>query len=120
MLQCQSLMRLTRSQQTIQDIEDALFNSAVSFGKPAARRYRNLIQTAMRDVAADPELTDSSTISSAPENLRIYHLRHSKQRAVVDGLSVKRPRHVLIYQVKPISVVIVRVLHERMDFDRHL
>jgi toxin ParE1/3/4 len=102
------------------DIKDALRWSLVNFGQSALRRYQRLIAVAISEVAANPRLTHSYELPALQPGIRLYHLRHSRGRARVDGQSVREPRHFLIYTVLADEVVIVRLLHERMEISRHL
>ncbi|MBL9207608.1 MAG: type II toxin-antitoxin system RelE/ParE family toxin [Opitutaceae bacterium] len=102
------------------DIKDALRWSLVNFGQPALRRYQRLIAVAISEVAANTRLTHSYELPALQPGIRLYHLRHSRRRARVDGQVVRAPRHFLVYTVAPDEVVIVRLLHERIEISRHL
>ena len=114
-------MKFTRTAEALEDIDEALFWSASNFGRAAARRYRNPIATAIREIALDPELAGSRELRGIPGGIRLYHISLSRNRAAVDGLIVKRPRHFISYRLLDSETVeIVRVLHDSMDVDRHL
>lgn len=51
--------------------------------------------------------------------MRLYHLRHCRKRAELEGLVVKLPRHFILYRSASIGrIQIIRVLHDSMDIDR--
>lgn len=102
------------------DIKNALKWSAENFGKVACHRYKQLIAVALAEIAANPELAHSYQPTGLQKGVRLYHLKHSRTRAVVEGQIVRRPRHFIAYMVIGSDTVIVRVLHERMEITRHL
>lgn len=52
---------------------------------------------------------------------RTYHLRHSRDHVDDTVGRVRRPRHFLLYRMRSDGdVEIARVLHDRMDLERHL
>lgn len=102
------------------DIKDVLKWSAENFGQAAARRYQDLLRVALSDIAADPALDHSYEVRGLQTGIRLYHLRHSRTRAAVEGQMVKSPRHFIAYLVRDADVVIVRVLHDRMEIARQL
>ena len=114
-------MTFRRTPEALRDLEDCLVWSAANFGNAAARRYQMLIATALHEIATDPALRGSRRIDEFPPGIRLYHLSHSRKRAVLDGLVVKRPRHFVVYHVLPSGMVeILRVLHDSMDIAQHL
>ncbi len=109
-------MRLIQTEDAILDIEEALLWSATHFGKSAARRYARLIATAISEIATDPNLAGSRAAPDLQEGMRLYHLTHSRKRAPIDGVIVKRPRHFIAYRsLDPTTIEIVRILHDSMD-----
>ncbi|MEM7147490.1 MAG: type II toxin-antitoxin system RelE/ParE family toxin [Verrucomicrobiota bacterium] len=111
-------MTFSQTEDATQDIEEALLWSAEHFGRAAARRYRSLIATAILEIVANPDLAGSRNVHGLPCGIKIYHIRHSKTRAAVDGLIVKRPRHFIAYRLLDSQMVeIVRVLHDSMDIE---
>ena len=55
------------------------------------------------------------------EEVRSYHLRHSRDRAATPYGIVRRPRHLLLYRVISADVIGVgRILHDAMDIDQHV
>ena len=102
------------------DIKDALKWSAENFGKVACLRYKKLLEVALAEIAANPELPHSYQPPGLQRGVRLYHLKHSRTRAAVKGQIVRRPRHFVSYTVIGTDTVIVRVLHDRMEITRHL
>lgn len=114
-------MRLSYSARAQRDIENCLLWSALRFGRPAALRYRALIAKAIKEIVDDPLLTGSTDVRGLQSGIRLYHLRHSRRRAVVDGLIVKRPRHFIAYRVSDAGrIQVLRVLHDSMSLDENL
>lgn len=88
------------------------------FGSAAARRYEALIHAAITDVAASPDRVGAKERPELGGGIRSWHLRSSRDRT--SGQPVGRPRHLLFYLIKDHWVVILRVLHDSMDFERQL
>ncbi|MCY7355758.1 MAG: type II toxin-antitoxin system RelE/ParE family toxin [Lysobacter sp.] len=103
------------------DIVQLLAYTQRSFGVAARQRYQTLLLTALRDVAAEPERIGSVARSELGEQVRSYHLRHSRDRAAnADGF-VRRPRHLLLFRwTQPELIDVARVLHDAMEIERHL
>lgn len=111
-------MKIATTFRASRDIEECLLWSASNFGIPAARRYRKLLAVAIGEIANDPQLPGSKTWDDLQPGVRLYHLVHSRKRAPVDGLIVKRPRHFIAYRVsKGDTLEVLRVLHERMNIE---
>ena len=51
--------------------------------------------------------------------MRTYAIRHSKGH-VPPTERVDHPRHVIVYSHDAMTVHILRVLHDRMDLERHV
>ena len=113
-------LRLTGPART--DIARLLDWSAEHFGVAGRRRYETLIETALRDIAADPRRIGSREEPALGPSRRIYHVRLSRERAKVQHGSVRSPRHILVYRIleEEDLVVVLRVLHEAMDLLRHV
>jgi toxin ParE1/3/4 len=103
------------------DIDAVLLWSYHEFGERAMDRYSALLARAIRDVAADPQLAGSAHRREIAASARTYHLVHSRDRVAAKVGRVRRPRHFLLYRVRPDDTVeIGRVLHDSMDVSRHL
>ena len=103
------------------DIEDILFRSERSFGEAARLRYEALIETALRDVAADPHRIGVKARNELGRSLLTYHLFNSRNAARTSLGIVRRPRHILVFRLTVADFVdIGRVLHDAMDLREHL
>ena len=114
-----AVLRLARRADA--DIDELLDWSERRFGTAARDRYGALIETALRDIADDPECRGSRSRTELGLGLRSYHLRRSLIRAKRRGGDVGRSRHVIFYRVISSELVHVeRVLHDAMDVERHI
>lgn len=104
-----------------EDIIELLACTDANFGEVARLRYERLLITALLDIATNPERLGSVDRPELGENIRSYHLRHSRERARTKQGIVQRPRHLLLYRfVRTDLVGIGRVLHDAMELERHL
>ena len=110
---------LRRSAEAIADIEDCLLLSLTDFGELAAERYAELLSVALEDIQENPDLIGSSEYDEFP-HIRSVHLRYFRDKAKIDGVAVKKPRHFVVYSELEEEIVVIRVLHERMQVERHL
>lgn len=103
------------------DIAQILQSSAADFSEGARSRYAALVATALKDLLDDPERPESLARPELQSGVRSYHLRHSRRQAAATGITVKSPRHLIVY-LTPRSdlVVVLRVLHDAMEIERHL
>lgn len=101
------------------DVLDLARHSEVQFGRDARDRYLALIGQAVLDLRRDPTRPGVQCRAELPPDVRLYHLRHSRS-----GLAPReRPataRHVMVFRETAERVEIVRVLHDAMDWVRHL
>ena len=104
------MMRLCYTPAARNDIKNIVKWSAASFGVAAAMRYERLLAVALSEISRNPDLSHSRKLSGFHDGLRSYHWRHQRHQA-----AVKEPRHFFVYRVAPDEVLVVRVLHERMD-----
>ena len=103
------------------DIAGILEWTHENFGPQTTKRYAKLIETAIQEIAADPERTGSEPRPEIAKKCRTYHLVHSRKRAGARGNRIRRPRHLLLYRVATAgNLEIGRVLHDSMELDRHL
>lgn len=91
--------------------------SRQQFGREAQLRYERLLNTAMRELAADPGRP--GVREAGRRGLWLYHLRHARQRPSPAD-RVGQPRHILVFIVMADELRIVRVLHDAMDLPLHL
>lgn len=109
--------RLTKSAKG--DIGSILRTSEERHGRDARTRYAALLRAAMRRVAEDPEGRSTSDRSKLRPGVRSFHIRHSRDES--GEAPVGSPVHVIFYRaLQPGLVEIVRVLHDRMDPNRHI
>ena len=82
-----------------------------NFGARQARSYRDVLISAIEELANDPDVPGSRHRDEIMPGVRSLHVaRHGH-----------RGRHVLLYRVAEGSVIeIGRILHDGMDFRRHL
>jgi toxin ParE1/3/4 len=114
-----AVYRLTEAAEA--DIVDILARSEAQFGSAARLRYERLIVTAMIDVATDPARPGSLVRPELGPDVRSWHLRGSRDRAMGSNGIVQRPRHFLIYRpLDGAMITIGRVLHDTMELERHL
>ena len=101
------------------DLADILSASAERWGIAGRRRYAAILAAAMRKVAAEPEGPATRDRTELMPGIRSYHIRHA--RGDDPEARVRRPAHVLYYRVvRAGPIEIVRVLHDRMEPNRHL
>jgi toxin ParE1/3/4 len=100
------------------DIEQILRETVRNFGTHQRRIYATLMEQTFGLLAGEPERPGSKARDDLGSGLRSFHVGHAAQRLTAAS-------HVVFYEVADMSdgrpgVVIIRVLHERMDPDRHL
>jgi toxin ParE1/3/4 len=97
------------------DLGEILATSLERWGEDGRLRYRSLLIAAMHELGADPERLMSKNCSGLLPGLRSFHVRY-----VGRDHGVKTPVHVIYYRRVRSSIVIVRVLHERIEPSVHL
>ncbi|MBJ7484338.1 type II toxin-antitoxin system RelE/ParE family toxin [Brevundimonas sp.] len=102
-----------------QDFDDILTFSAVQFGFAASTRYAALIGQAFNDLTENPARPGTVASDDLPQGIHIYPIRYSRDR-VPPPDRVGHPRHVIVFRFDDFAVQIVRILHDAMDFPRHL
>jgi toxin ParE1/3/4 len=101
------------------DIAVLLRTSEAMHGVQARIRYRALLTAALRRIAADPLGLSTVDRSELFDGFRSFHIRHSRSES--REAPVGDPVHVIFYRAaSPDVVEIIRVLHERMEPERHL
>ncbi len=96
------------------DVAEILGWAEVNFGEAARDRYERLLVDGFHDLQNDADRIGFNVVDEAA-GVRSWHLGMSNGPS-----GVKRPRHLVIYQVEGQRVLVGRVLHERMEFGRHL
>ena len=92
--------------------------SRYKFGVQAQKRYRTLIKQALKDIKVNPYRVGSKERNELGEGVRTYHIQFSKSRTI--SPTVKKPRHLITYKVEGNFIIILGVLHDSMDLDKHL
>lgn len=95
-------MRFIVSPRARADIEDIWSYTVGQWGERQAEIYLRLLQAAADAVASDPEI--GQTCDDVRPGYRKYRVGS----------------HVMFYRINPNAVVVVRILHQRMDVGRHL
>lgn len=114
-------MEYTIAPKARNDIAAILTWSEENFGPLTMKRYARLIETAIAEVATDPNLPGSIERTEIADKCRTYHLFHARKKAGKPGSRISKPRHFLLYRVIESNVVeIARVLHDSMDFEEHV
>jgi toxin ParE1/3/4 len=110
------MARLRLSALAQADIVAVLSWTEQRHGDRARERYEQLLSSALRDLAADPLRLGGSARPELGEGIRTFHLRHVRKQG-----SAFRPRHLIVYRIRPSSIVeIGRVLHDAMEIERHI
>ena len=82
-----------------------------NFGERQSRIYRDVLVQAIGELGDGPDVAGSKAQGEIVSGLRTLHIaRHGR-----------RGSHFLMYRVTPgMTIEIVRILHDRMDLQRHL
>jgi toxin ParE1/3/4 len=113
--------RIQFSEPALRDLADILDRSAAQFGDPARERYEILIETALQDLAADPDRRGSREAPAEIGRGRLYHLKWSRRRSLARGGGVRSPSHFIAYRDLAGGILFVqRILHEAMDLPNAL
>ncbi|MDA9476135.1 plasmid stabilization protein ParE [Bradyrhizobium sp. CCBAU 65884] len=93
------------------DFANILRWTTENFGARQSRIYRDTLVQTMGELADGPNVAGSRPRDEIMANLRTLHVaRHGR-----------RGSHFLMYRAAPDSTIeIVRILHDRMDFRRHV
>jgi toxin ParE1/3/4 len=98
------------------DLASILATSFERWGEDGSARYAALLTAAMRKVAAAPRGPTTKDRSDLAPGIRSFHVRYVRREHGIGA-----PVHVLYYRATiDASIEIVRVLHERMDPQRHI
>jgi toxin ParE1/3/4 len=95
-------MRFIVSPRARADIDDIWNYTVEQWGERQAEIYLRLLEAAVDAVVADPKV--GPTCDDVRPGYRKYRVGS----------------HVLFYRVTANTVVVVRILHQRMDVERHL
>ncbi len=101
------------------DIASLLKRSEELHGREARVRYRGCLSAALRRVATDLEGRSTVDRGQLFPGLRSFHIHHSRYES--REVPVVRPVHLIFFRIRQVGIVeIVRILHERMEPERHL
>jgi toxin ParE1/3/4 len=93
------------------DFANILKWTTENFGARQSRVYRDTLVQAIGELADGPNVAGSKARDEISADLRTLHVARRGRRG----------SHFLMYRVAPDSTVeIVRILHDRMDFRRHV
>jgi len=93
------------------DFANILKWTTENFGERQSRAYRNAIVQTIGELADGANVAGSKTRDEIMPGLRTLHVARQGRRG----------SHFLIYRVTPKSTIeIVRILHDRMDLQRHI
>lgn len=101
------------------DIEDILQWTTRQFGAAGRKRYEKLIQTALLNLARDPNRIGVRQRQDIGNAICSYHLSSSRRQSST-STQVEKPRHLVLFRIRSDSVEVARVLHDSMDFARHM
>jgi toxin ParE1/3/4 len=109
-----TLLRLSAPAQA--DLAHILTTSLDSWGAEGRDRYARLLSAALRTIATNPQGAATRAREELLPGIRSFHLRHAR-----GAHGVRNPVHVIYYrEIHEELIEIVRVLHDRMDPNRHL
>lgn len=115
------MRRIRLSPLAASEIEAILERSEIVFGAAARLRYEALLETALRDIAAEPERPGVRRRDELGPGMRTYHLLYNREKARMSGGIVHRPPHFLLFRLTGTSFLDVgHVLHEAMDTSSNL
>jgi toxin ParE1/3/4 len=103
------------SQKAATDFDDIILNTLHSFGHQQANRYSRLISQSIQALSeSGPRNPLAKNRPELGAGIQSIHIQRLGQKA----------RHILFFKVLPDkkqkTIVILRLLHEAMDFDDHL
>lgn len=84
------------------DLENIFIYSIENWGLAQATKYRYEFEDAFNDIQENPMI--GFAIDEVRENYRLYHFK----------------RHLVIYRVSHSAIIVIRVLGDEMDIDRHI
>jgi toxin ParE1/3/4 len=93
------------------DFANILKWTTENFGARQSRAYQNTLVQAIGELADGPDVSGSKARDEIMSGLRTVHVARQGRRG----------SHLLMYRVAPEATIeIVRILHDRMDLQRHL
>ena len=101
------------------DLDDILEWTTRAFAVTGRKRYEVLVQTALTDLLLNPGRTGVRQRNDIGEGVCTFHLSTSRKRTKT-AAQVGKPRHLVFFRVRGNVVQILRLLHDSMDFVRHV
>jgi toxin ParE1/3/4 len=101
------------------DLDDILDWTTNAFGIAGRKRYEALIQNAFIDLLSDPGRNGVRQRNDIGMGICAYHLSTSRKRTT-SAAHVAKPRHLVFFRVQGKVIQILRLLHDSMDFARHV
>jgi toxin ParE1/3/4 len=103
--------RILLSDEAEKDFLRILKYTADTFGEQQFAIYRSILLEALRSLEVGPDLPGSIARDEVRANLRSLHVSRRGRRG----------RHFILYRADGGTMIeIVRILHDSMDFGRHL
>ena len=99
------------------DLRKALKDGGEKHGLKAKSRYKLLMKKAIKALENDAETIG---VKRWDQDRFMYPLRFSRNEALIEGIKVTDPSHFLFFKINGGEIEILRLLHERSDFERHL
>jgi toxin ParE1/3/4 len=109
------MLRIRLSAEAQADILHILEWTQDRHGDGVREQYEKLVLSALRDLLADPLRLGSVARPELGDEVRSYHLRNNRKEG-----RIARPRHLILYRMRTITVDVGRVLHDAMELERHL
>src|SRR5690349_19193316 len=93
------------------DLANVLKWTTENFGARQSRVYRDTLVQAIAELAEGPEIAGSRARDEIMAGLRTLHVARRRRRG----------SHFVMYRAAPSGTIeIVRILHDKMDFRRHV
>lgn len=106
------------SDKAVADLERIGEYTVDQHGAEALDRYLVILDTALAQIAENPE---RNGCKPSLKEVTKYHLNHARETAKKAGADVRNPRHVIFFRLgSEDEIEVVRILHDSMDFDRYL
>ena len=104
-------VRLTGAAQA--DFEDALYWTALKFGTSQADIYEETLSDAIEALAAGPQIHGAKSRDNLLSGMMSLHVARNRRKG----------RQVVLFRVdkdRVRTIEVLRILHDAMDFSRHL
>ncbi len=83
------------------------------FGEIGHQNYSSLLKQALHKISVEPYGKHSKERSEIRKGVMSIHLRNINSE-------VKKPRHLIMYRIKPDYVEIIAILHDQMEISKHI